>query len=264
VFDLIRLMEDDLEIYTALPRPEDSFWSKDDSRHIRALRHFNVRQPWPLLMAARRRFDASGFSDILRACVVVTFRGNVIAGLASNEQERVYNSAVQRIVSGEYAGPADVIRALAPVYVTDDQFKAAFAEKSLRTTAPRNHRVARYILIEIERHLTGIVHDGDNPQLTLEHILPERPGDGWQDFRQDPFGDAAYRLGNLTLLEASINRAIGNADFAIKARAFAGSAYDLTRRVALDNAEWSMDRLTQRQQWLAQQATAIWRIAQLA
>lgn len=263
VFELIRQMEDDLDIYTALPRPEDPFWNKDDSRHIRALRHFNVRQPWPLLMAVRRRFDGPGFTEILRACVVVAFRGNVIAGLASNEQERVYNAAVQRIVTGEYARPGDVVRALAPVYVSDESFKAAFSEKVLRTTAPRNHRVARYILIEIERHLTGIEHDADNPQLTLEHILPEHPAGDWQGFDRDPFAEATYRLGNLTLLEAGINRTVGNGDFASKARGYATSTYEMTRRVARDNAEWTMDRLTRRQQWLAQQAGAMWRIPQL-
>jgi hypothetical protein len=227
------------------------------------LRHFSVRQPWPLLMAAYRRFDAAGFSEILRACMVITFRSNVIAGFASNEQERVYSAVVQRIAGGELATPGDTIRALAPVYVPDEQFRAAFTERTLRTTAPRNYRVARYIPIQIERHLTGVEHDADNPATTLEHVLPERPGENWPDFERDPTAETAYRLGNATLLEADLNRKIGNAGFSVKQKVLAVSTFDMTWRIAAENAEWTIERLANRQRWMAQQAAAIWRIAQL-
>lgn len=263
VFELVRQMEEDIGLYTALSRPEDPLWSKDDRRYVQALRHFSVRQPWPLLMAAHRRFDAAGFSEILRACMVITFRSNVIAGLASNEQERVYSAVVQRIAGEELVTTGDIIRALAPVYVPDEQFRAAFTERTLRTTAPRNYRVARYILIQIERHLTGIEHDADNPATTLEHVLPEKPGENWPDFETDPTVETAYRLGNLTLLEANLNRKIGNAAFAVKQPVLAVSAFDMSRRIAAENAEWTIERLANRQRWMAQQAAAIWRIAQL-
>ena len=42
------------------------------------------------------------------------------------------------------------------------------------------------------------------------------------------------------------------------------SAFLITRLVAQENEEWNLDRLAERQRWLARQATAIWRISHLA
>jgi hypothetical protein len=116
---------------------------------------------------------------------------------------------------------------------------------------------------QIERHLTGIEHDADNRATILEHVLPEKPGEHWPDFETDPTAETAYRLGNLTLLEADLNRKIGNAGFSVKQPVLAASAFDMTRRLAAENSEWTIERLANRQRWMAQQAAAIWRIAQL-
>jgi len=264
VFALIRAMEEDLDIYAALPDPDGRFWSREEARQVRAMRHFNVRQPWPLLMAAFRVVDRPSFVDILRACTVITFRSNVIGSLASNEQERVYSATVAGITRHELTRAADIIRALGPVYVSDETFKASFAEKALQTTAPRNHRVARYILIGIEHHISGTEPDADSPQLTLEHVLPVNPGEQWTAFPMSRGDDTPFRLGNLALLEASINRGLGNAGFVDKCAGYGDSAYATTRMIAEQNTEWTVERIANRQRWMADQAAAIWRISQLS
>jgi len=68
----------------------------------------------------------------------------------------------------------------------------------------------------------------------------------------------------MTLLQASSNRALGNQAFDEKQMAFAKSEFDITRRVEQENEEWTPERVAQRQRWMAKQATAIWRIPQLA
>jgi hypothetical protein len=264
VFALIRAMEEDLDIYAALPDPDGGFWNREESQQVRAMRHFNLRQPWPFLMAVFRIVDRPSFVDILRACVVITFRGNVIGGLASNEQERVYSAVVAAITDRRLTRPGDIIRALAPVYMSDETFKTSFAEKTLQTTARRNHRVARYILIEIERKESGTETDADSPQLTLEHVRPVNPGDDWPDMRASGDDDIAYRLGNLALLESSINRDLGNAGFAAKRAGYGDSTYATTRMIANNNAEWTIERIALRQRWMADQAAAIWRVSQLS
>jgi hypothetical protein len=91
VFELLRQMEQDIDLYAALPYPEAELWEASQRQHVRELRMFSVRQPWPLLLASFRAFDRNSFTEILRACSIVSFRYNVIGGLATNEQERVYN-----------------------------------------------------------------------------------------------------------------------------------------------------------------------------
>lgn len=264
VFDLLREMEQDIDLYGALSDPEDGLWTEAQRPYVRELRMFSVRQPWPLLLAAARTFDAHGMTELLRACSVISFRYNVISTLVTNEQERTYNSVAQRIASGELGSVAQTIRALAPIYVNDDLFRQNFASKVLRTSAARNKRIVRYILFKLEAHLTQHEYDFDSPRYNLEHILPEHPAENWQQFSDEQMEASVYRLGNFAMLEAGANRDIGNRTFAEKRIVYTQSAFEVTRRITADNDEWTVDRLAERQRWMARQATGIWRIAQLA
>lgn len=39
--------------------------------------------------------------------------------------------------------------------------------------------------------------------------------------------------------------------------------FEITRKIAADNAEWTPERIASRQQWLANQATAVWRLSEI-
>lgn len=263
VFELVRQMEQDADVYAALSKPEDAIWTQRQRDYVANLRMFSVRQPWPLLLAAHRAYLSEDFTDLLRACSVISFRYNVISGLATNEQERTYNAVALQIADGHFASAHDALRALEPVYVSDKLFQEAFAEKILRTTSARNKRVARFILFSLERHLSGTEHDSDSPKYSLEHIFPENPDVHWPEFPEDQAEEAVYRLGNLTLLETDKNRDLGNMCFADKRQVFANSAFEVTRLVATENDDWSIERIAARQRWMAKQATTIWRVSQL-
>ena len=57
-------------------------------------------------MAAKRRLTDPEFETLLRACVMLSFRYNVIGGLHTGDQERVYHSVAQRIANGTLATSA--------------------------------------------------------------------------------------------------------------------------------------------------------------
>jgi hypothetical protein len=200
------------------------------------------------------------FIDILRACVVISFRYNVICGLATNEQERTYNAVAQKVSNAELTNSAQIIRALSDIYVTDRQFVAAFEEKRFKTDSARNAQVVKYMLFEIERHLAGRDLDSASARYNLEHILPQNPSPQWADIPDAD--DAADLLGNMTLMEKSANSAIANADYPAKRAAYARSAISLTTRVAEENETWALENIRRRQHWLAEQAKGIWRLAQ--
>lgn len=263
VFRLLREMEEDLDTYAALPHPEDSLWTEEQRRSIRELRMFSVRQPWPVLLAGRRALANEAFGDLLRACSVISFRYNVIGNLATGEQERLYNAVAQRIAGGELAQAGEVIRALAPLYVSDEDFRNAFSNKELRTTAARNAQVVRYILFSLERQVSERDFEMASAKYTLEHVLPESPGDQWPQFSDEEWGDAVYRLGNFALLEARSNRQAGNVSFAVKREEYRKSAFEVTRRMAEHYSEWNIGNLAERQRWMAKQAVGIWKISQL-
>lgn len=264
VFNLLRQMEQDIDTYAALANPEDELWNAEQREFIRGLRMFNVRQPWPLFLAAYRTYGDNDFTSILRVSSIISFRYNVIGGLATNEQERIYNSAAQKIAGGEMPLLADAIRALGGLYISDERFRAAFASKSLKTTAGRNRSVVRYILFELERHISGRQMDEGSGQYSIEHVLPENPGDNWPYISQEALDADIYRLGNMTLLEMGENRQLGNQSFSDKKSAYEISIFQLTRELAEKNTEWNAERIATRQKWMAAQATSIWRVNQFA
>ncbi len=269
VFALVRQMEEDVDLYAALPNPDDELWTEDQRQYVREMKMFSVRQAWPMLLAARRVLpegrgaDSDSFTQLLRVCAVISFRYNVIGGMATNEQERLYNAVAQQITSGQLVNGADIIRAMASIYPPDDTFKAAFSEKLLKTTAARNAQIARYILFSIEKHLGGPDYDMHSGEYTLEHVLPENPESNWLDFPEADQEEAVYRIGNFTLLEDRLNKVAGNADFDLKRGWYGRSQFIITKRVAQENQAWTFERIRTRQKWMASQAAAIWRVAQL-
>jgi hypothetical protein len=265
VFQLLRDMEQDLDTYLGLSSPEASDWSRELKTLVGTLRTFNVRQPFPLLLAARRRFADTEFVRLVRACVVISLRYNIICSYSPAKQERTYNAVAERIARGEIMGLGAALAAMTGVYPHDAAFRAAFTDKTIRTTQSRNNRVVRFILCALERHLVPD-HDYDftSDAFTLEHVLPQNPETGWDGFTDEEAEALVYRLGNLTLMQAGANRDLGNAPYPVKRAAFASSGFAITRRLAQEYAEWTPERIAARQVWMANQATSIWRIAQLA
>lgn len=264
VFQLLRGMEEDLDTYLALSSPEASEWSQDDKQHASVLKTFRVRQPFPLLLAARRAFDAADFTGLLRATMVISLRYNVIGAYSTAEQERTYNAVAERIAKDEFTQLAQALQAMRNVYVDDRTFRAAFSEKTIRTTDSRNSRVARFILCAIEKHLSGQEHVFISDAFNIEHVLPQNAPDGWGGFSGEEADSLVYRLGNMTLMQSGANRQAGIQEYSEKRALFMQSGFEITRKLANDNAEWTPQRIAAWQSWMADQATSIWRIAQLS
>lgn len=157
-----------------------------------------------------------------------------------------------------------VLQALRSVYPDDAAFRAAFAEKSIKTTDSRNNRVVRFILCALEKHLSGQAHDFASDAFNIEHVLPQNAPDGWGGFGNDDADALVYRLGNMTLLQSGANRDLGTAEYDQKRAVYQQSGFAITQKLGNDNAEWKPDRIAAVQNWMATQATSVWRIAQLS
>jgi hypothetical protein len=93
---------------------------------------------------------------------------------------------------------------------------------------------------------------------TVEHILPENPHEGWDDFSDEDRARLTWRLGNLTLLESGLNREAGRNSLDAKLRLYQQSQYQLTKRVA--GEVWTPATIQHRQKEMARWASAIWRL----
>lgn len=263
VFALLREMDEDIDTYLALTQPEGAQWPPACKRSAAELRMFSVRQPYSMLMAARRKLNDADFEGLLRATVVIALRFNVIGAQHTGEQERVYHAAALKLQRGEARNLQDVLEALRPVYRSDEAFRADFAEKSIKTTQSRNAKIVRYLLRKLEKQAGGVDFDPESAAYTIEHVLPQSPGDGWAAFSDRDLETFAYRLGNMVMLESAKNKDLANKPYVEKRSVLLGSGLHLTRELARENEEWTPERIQSRQERLAKLATAVWRVAQL-
>lgn len=262
-FELLRDLDNSAAIYAALRDSHDPSWSTDEKIALEQLIMFNVRQPLAMLLSCHSKFyetERASFTRIVKAVAVVSFRYNVICNLQTHEQERLYNDIATKVSSGAYISASEVISALRDVYPDDIQFKAAFGAKELRTTNSRNKKVVRYILFEIERQRSGHDFDFESATYNLEHILPEHPSEAWAHIEESKQDSLIYRIGNMTPLETSRNRDLGNGDYPSKRQVYQQSVFQITKAVAEHYETWDEQKIDSRQKQLANVAAGIWKI----
>lgn len=261
-FQHLRNLHISSEVYTALQDSYDEFWKAhemgDSVSNLYTLNLFNIVQPQVVLMSAWEKWNQEDFKQLLRIMEVISVRYNVVCQKAARDQEATYNKVAQSIYKGGRLN--DVIAELSRVYPADQEFRDAFRTRTFRTR--QTSKKARHLLARIERHLSP-GQRLDEASFTLEHILPENPEDHWENYFGDTGSIDEYteRLGNMALLTASENRNVKQKDFETKKSFFASSPLLINQKIA-EYGEWSKDTIELRQQWLAEQATAVWRVSQ--
>ena len=261
VFTLLDDLERRAELFAAVSDPGHGYWTERPEARpfIRELNLFRVRQAMPLLFAAWECLGED-FVRILKLVSIVSFRYTVISRLNTNALEPVYHAAARAVLDRIAAGPSEVFEYLKPIYVDDVKMGQDFALLTMNTRGARG-KLARYILARLEGDAGDRACDPETDPGTIEHILPENPAEAWSEtFPPAAREGSTYRLGNLTLLEASANRAVGNATYGEKRAAYEKSAYALTRRIPeIAPEQWTPELVDERQRQLAGRAVHLWR-----
>jgi hypothetical protein len=150
---------------------------------------------------------------------------------------------------------------LKDIYVSDADFQQAFRTKEERSS-PKAHYLLRKLEIE-ERRIAS--PDGSRVTdpgigLTIEHIVPKKPGLEWDDVisnDREVMEDCVYRLGNLCLL-GKLNKEVGRKSFSKKKTEY-GKTDVLTTQSLTKFTKWTRQQIDQRQAAMAKRAAAIWR-----
>ncbi len=256
-FALIRELDDTADVYMAFQNPEDDLWNGKPEivNALRELRLFQIKQTLSLFIAAYYSLDETSFTKLVKACSIVSFRYNIIGGLNPNEQEDAYNSIALNINKSQKFNPSE----LKSVYVSDENFEISFSNKIFKS-APRNHKIVKYILSKLEKYKYRNDIFPDSDVLTIEHILPESADETWGQFDSEAINRSVYRLGNLTLLEKKLNRDADILKYEEKKPFYDQSNCKLTKTLIEQFNEWNEANLSARQKELAKDAKSIWRL----
>lgn len=213
-----------------------------------------------ILLLAILEYAPEQFHDYLLMIRNFTFRYTTIGGKNTAHIQRAYIKAAKALrTQGLIDANECFEQFFQELYPHDNQFQSTFAKKSIRITA-----LARYILTQINNNLTttdGKLYDPTSLDIDLEHILPKKYKDHWQNNASHFPGGAhkyVHRLGNMTLISPELNRRLGNADFATKKHVYEQNCLEVTNRI-LNETNWTADAINRRQNWLASEAVKIWR-----
>ena len=261
VFALLDNLEAASLLSEALSEPHHPLWDEmpDARKSVRNLRLYGVAQYRPLAFAVWRTLGSSELPAVLRACDVISFRYNMISQRNTNRLEEVYNDVAVAVHQGALRSASQVRDALARIYVSDEEFREAFAKRSILANG-RKTRLVRYILCALEKQMHGVDYDWETAAPTVEHVLPQSVTEAWaKSFPGDLHERYVGRLGNYLLLEPKLN-ARGAADKPLpeKLEAYAQSQYPSTQSFV--STEWTPEAIEQRQAKMAKTALAIWRM----
>ena len=262
VFRLFDILEPRGELFGALRDWTSGYWTSlpGAARWAAELDLFGGREAAPLLFAAREAFSDSDFVRTLKLAAAAAFRCFASARIGSNDLGAACHRAAKAISEGEARRPAAAFAVLRSAYPGDKEFHDDFARLAVPTAGAGRMR-AKYILARLESAISARAVDPLADLGTIEHILPENPSEGWAEtYPPKKWEAGVYRLGNLALLEESLNREAGNRPYAGKCAVYARSDYALAREIPeIAPEEWTPALVEARQRRLAEAAARIWR-----
>ena len=256
VFQLINDMIRYSDVYMALLDKNDEMWGTDSELKdlIGLIKLFNLRQPLSTLMSAKLNLPDDLFKKVLKNIIIICFRYNVICDKNPNDQDLPFNSFAISITTNKNAD----FTLLDKIYVEDNEFERTFAEKEFPYNS-RNAKVIRYILGKIDS-FNGSPRKvkPDEEDASIEHILPQAYDENWE-IDETKAIRLINRLGNLCLLEKSLNQNIQNARYEDKLEAYNNSSY-LSATQIYENYHdcWNEESIISRQKRMARVAKTIW------
>jgi hypothetical protein len=258
-------LADSAVVYTALLNHRHPHWQQCGNaapkirHHVETLIELRQEQIRPLMFACMKRFTPREIAKAFRVFISWAVRF-MVTGTPTGVVEKYYAGRAEEVWRKKITSAADLVGAMNRYLPDDEAFQNSFAR--LRVAKPH---LARYYLRSIDREMKAdkepeyVVND-DETEVTLEHVLPQSPGQNWPHVTEEQ-ADALYRrLGNLALLRGGLNSSLGNAPFAEKRAAYRkGSSFQVNKFIVeYKEPLWGEAAINERQAAMAELAAKIW------
>ena len=245
--------------YVALQTPTNAKWTGNGTkmrRLIADLLLLRVTPLRPLMLSVIRNFGPNDTEVAFQRFVSWSVRLLVAGGARSGGVEAAIGTAAKDVASGEIKTADALTEALTSALPNDSRLSLAF-----RNLTVANHRLARYYLRTLEVAYANEAEPewipNEETVITLEHVMPQRPGANWPGTESAIHSTYYKRLGNMALLAQRPNVNIGNDPFDDKKKAFEASDYHLTQEIATEHV-WGPAEIENRQNRLSELAVKAW------
>jgi hypothetical protein len=251
------------EQYAALDTADDPVWSpysEGTRRTVRALKIIGSKQAHPVMLAGLKHFTPHEMERLLRLLEILIVRYIVVGGGNPGRFETTCAIVARKIFAEGLTTAGQAMQEFRTVYPTDAQFQSAFQSKQERSNQKVQYLLRALEAEEIRLQKGAFAGELVPGNLTVEHVLPKAPGEGWSDvLAADPavHEECLFRVGNMCLL-TGINKELGSESFEVKKAVYATSDLIITKEIA-NVAEWNRKSIEHRQAHLAKLAAAVWR-----
>lgn len=270
------------DIYNQLLEGNERDWAKfKNGRKMfgstTALRIMNVSQCNVLFLAILRNFDgiATDPARIFELIEKFSFKYHIVCKLPSNKVEKVYAGYAKSIedtvkgvdkkhipgrIQSSFSALEKELKEISP---NKDFFISEFKEIAYRNTE-QSRKLIKYILGKIDnscRLTKEELIDFDN--VNIEHLLPQKPGKDW-GLKIAEIKQYVNRLGNLTIVDKTINSIAGNKKMQEKVEILTTSRLPINKRlveeIIANNYQWDEGFINKRQEQLAEMAwEVVWK-----
>jgi hypothetical protein len=250
--------------FAAIFNPEHPKWN-DYNQSVRGalavLMEIDAKQMRPLILAVVRNFTPSQASVTLNALVSWAVRMTVAGGSKAGRLDSFYANLGYRVnIRGKddsINNYEELLAAASHVIPQDNEFRAEFEKIRVKVS-----KVARYYLRCLEQTAREVrepawIPNDDPTTITLEHVMPKTFSEEFGASRQD-IETHATRLGNLALLQSSVNVSVDRKPFDKKAPILGESLFLLTEMIGKQFTSWGAPEIEARQRKLAEYAPATW------
>lgn len=256
----------DSETYRSIHEPSYRDWKKEEANIViglEALNLFRVKLQTPTVLSVLREYFAGTLSKASAERMILAISKfhfiftTITSQRSSGGVSQMYASYAKRLSRAENTQSKNIVitelkdklKQRIPGY---DEFALNFAQVIFTKTQSKQKKLVQYILASIHRH-GHIGYPVDYENMTIEHLYPENPKN-----TKKLDDKTTGRLGNLILIDQSLNEKLANKDFKQKRQILIDNNVKLDEYIM--NADiWEEEQITERTNLLASQAyNVIW------
>lgn len=258
--DFLENLDKYAECYHNISQPQDSptFNDMDLVNSLIALKALKATTFYPVVLAMKRCpiFMESDIAEVVGCIETYVFRNFTICGNTANSAEVFFAGIANDIYNGTLSSVTEICNMIKGGMVDDTVFQEAF---KIWSGTKASKEAVRYALRKIHKHLDPNSSINLNKHdAYIEFIMPE-DNSKWQ-VPADIHADYLWRLGNLCLLDYTLNQENTNEPIATKLPYYNASKIEPNQSIQnyLVCGDWTPESINKRQETLSQFAIKIW------
>lgn len=249
--DFLDILIRDSRLYRVINETAYGKWTRAEiglRESINALNLFRVKQDMPMLLSIMREYHTGGLNlkHVRRILTAIENFHFLFTAVTSQRSSGGISLMYAFHARGLYAANSaedkievleELINKLRTKVPSYDEFEVNFFELRFSRKYTKQKKLVQYVLAKMDQKCRRPGAPVDYEQMTIEHLAPENPGAGKAKLSDS----VVAQIGNLILVDQTLNQNLTNKDFNEK------------KRILLSSSAWLDDEIKNATMWGSEQ-----------